>query len=292
MVSISILDYSIYALLAAVFISSAAVLSKAGSKKAEPSVAAGLGSTVATICAFLLYERNVRGFHIFSAGSKTVIFILLTGFITGLGILFFFKALHIGAASNVVPVTKLNIIITILFGVVWWHNKLTTNIIISAVLCILGLLVIIIGNSKKWQWFAYAIISAVSISAVDILENVGVSGVNSGALRFYQLLIATVFMWILAVTTGGGKKLRSISFLDGIYSCLSGVTLAASWVCLSRAQALNKGILPMQIYRVNLLITLIAAAVLLKEKISGRIIVGGLMLVAGLEILLLKSPIF
>lgn len=286
------MEYSIYALAAAALISVAAILAKLGSKKAEPSVAAGLSVTVMTICAYILSEKAVRAVHIFSLNKRVLLFVLIAGIVTGVAALCFFKALHTGEAMQVVPVWKLSIIFTMLFGVIWWHNKFGTNQIIATILCLAGIVIIVVGNNKKWQWFLFAIIAALLMSAVEIVEDIGISGIGSGALRFFELVIGAVLIWIVAIVTGGGKKLRSISFLDGVFTCLSGLAVAGSWICLSRAQALKSGLLPLQIYRVNLLITVILAAVILKEKISGRKILGALLFIAGVEILLFKSPIF
>lgn len=281
-----------YALAAATLVSVAAILAKAGSKKADPSLGGALCVTVMCLCAFFLSRSAVSGVRISTFGRNTIIFLLLEGLTTGAAILCFFKAIHSGEVTHVVPVVKLNIILVLLFGVFYWHNKLGVNPIVAIVLCVAGILVIIVGNTKGWQWCGFAFLAAVFMAATSILETIGKGALGADLLRFFKLFIAAVLIWVVSIATGSGKKLRAISFLDGIYTCLSGLAVAASWVCLARANALADNLRVSQIYRINLFITVILAAMILKEKISGRKLVGAALFVAGLEVLLLKSPLF
>ena len=63
-------------------------------------------------------------------------------------------------------------------------------------------------------------------------------------------------------------------------------------VFLSRSRALAVDVNVLWIYRTNLFITMILAAMILKEKISGKKLIGAVIFIAGLEVLLLNRPLF
>lgn len=286
------MTWIIYTLIAATLISVAAILAKLGSKKADPSLGAGLCILVVCVGAFILLNGNVKISGILSMGRNSTIFLILDGLTTGAALICFFKAIHTGEVSNIAPVIKLNIIFIILFGVLYWHNRPGTNQIAAIVLCVAGIVVMLVGNNKGWQWCGYALLSAVFLTASSILESIGASSPGGASLRFYKLFIAAILIWVVAFATGSGRKLRAISFLDGIYNCLSGVAIVLNWICLDRAHALKGGMEVEQIYRIDLLILVILASMILKEKISGRKLIGAVIFIAGLEVLLLAKPIF
>ena len=286
------MTWIIYVLAAAAFISVAAVLAKMGTKKADTALAAGLFTTVILIGAFLLARGSISISQIASFGRNTIIFLILAGLTTGAAILCFFKAIQTGEVSHVVPVVQINTILVIIFGVVYWHRKLGINSIIAIICCVGGIVVILVGNTKNWQWFGYALLSAVFITASSILESVWGKGISSGVILFYKLIIAAILIWAVAFASGSGKKLRAISFLDGIYICLAGAFVILTNVFLSRSRALAVDVNVLWIYRTNLFITMILAAMILKEKISGKKLIGAVIFIAGLEVLLLNRPLF
>ena len=123
------MTWIIYVLAAAAFISVAAVLAKMGTKKADTALAAGLFTTVILIGAFLLARGSISISQIASFGRNTIIFLILAGLTTGAAILCFFKALHTGEVSHVVPVVQINTILVIILFLIFISIFLITIII-------------------------------------------------------------------------------------------------------------------------------------------------------------------
>ena len=67
-------------------------------------------------------------------GTKSWIFLILSGLATGASWLCYYKALQIGEASKVVPVDKLSVVITLVLAFVLLHEQITVR---SAIGCIL-----------------------------------------------------------------------------------------------------------------------------------------------------------
>ena len=71
------------------------------------------------------------------------LFLILSGMATGLSWLFYFKALQAGKVSQVAPVDKLSVALTILLSVIFLKESLTLKDVAGALLIIAGTVVLI-----------------------------------------------------------------------------------------------------------------------------------------------------
>lgn len=134
----------IYALLSAFFASLTAIFAKVGVKDIDSDLATAIRTVIIIILAWaiVLAKGNVQSLS--SISRQNWIFLILSGLATGLSWLFYFKALQLGPVSQVAPVDKLSIALTILLSVVFLKEALTIKTIIGAILIIAGTLVIVI----------------------------------------------------------------------------------------------------------------------------------------------------
>jgi transporter family protein len=58
-------------------------------------------------------------------GKRTWIFLILSGFATGLSWLCYFRALQLGEASQVAPVDKLSVVVAIVLAAIFLHERMT-----------------------------------------------------------------------------------------------------------------------------------------------------------------------
>lgn len=267
-----------------------AIFAKAGMKKGDPYIAAGLSAAAMCVFSYVISSGAITVSKLLHIDGKGLVFILLSGIALGGALIFFFKSIRTAQVINVVPVVKLYLIIEIIAGGWLFRSHFTTNKIIAAVLMVVGTVIMIIGSSSKGtQWIVEGLIAAVLMSASSIAVKYGASSVNGSLLRFVRLLIAVIVIWIVVLSSGGNKKLRSMSFLDGIFLCLSGVFMGLNWMFYSRGMAIaSDSNLALSIYRIDLLIVLIFGSLFLKEKTSGKHYVGVVLYIAGLEVLLLN----
>lgn len=281
-----------YALIAAVLYSAAAILAKLGIKKADPGIGAGLCSLVMFICAFIMSGAKIGKINIFKFGSTTIIYILISGVLTGVTLFCLYKAIKSSDVVSTVSFAELKALLFLWVGVLWWKNKIGVNLVIATVLCLVGLIIIVTLNSRRWSESGLAFLGGVLLTASMVADEMGLSKIDADDLRLYKLLIATIIIWIISLAKGSGKTLRKISFLDGIYSCISGLAVVGSLIFVNRANALGDNTRVLQVFTVNLIFTIILASIILKEKISGKRIISVIIFVAGLEILLLNKPLF
>ena len=133
----------IYAILSAFFASLTAIFAKLGIENVNSNLATGIRTIVVLIMiwAIILSRNEAKGIE--SLSRQNIIFLIISGVATGLSWLFYFKALQLGNVSQVAPVDKLSVALTIILSVLFLGEALTLKTAIGALLIIGGTLVLI-----------------------------------------------------------------------------------------------------------------------------------------------------
>lgn len=113
-----------WALLSAFFAALTAILSKLGIQQLDSNVATAIRTSVVVVAAWLvvLIAKQPAAPPM---TSKSLLFLVLSGLATAASWLCYFRALQLGKASQVAPVDKLSVLITIVLAVVVLDEKLT-----------------------------------------------------------------------------------------------------------------------------------------------------------------------
>lgn len=117
-----------YAMLSAVFIALTAIFGKIGVGDVDPAHATAIRTVIVAIMVWAVVFVQKKHRLIKSLSRKNWLFILLSGISTGLAWVLFFQALKGGRASIVVPIEKLNIIITVVFSHFLLKERLSKNL--------------------------------------------------------------------------------------------------------------------------------------------------------------------
>lgn len=133
-----------YALGSALFAALTAILAKIGIKGVNTNLATAIRTVVILVVAWgLVFARgNQDGLPALT--RQNWIFLVLSGVATGLSWIFYFKALQLGKVSQVAPVDKLSVAISVLLSVVFLGEVLTWKAAIGALLIIGGTVVLIL----------------------------------------------------------------------------------------------------------------------------------------------------
>ena len=78
-----------------------------------------------------------------SISVKSWVFLVLSGLVTGVSWLCYYRALQLGQASLVVPIDKLSLVITLVLAVVLLREQLTARGVVGAVLVTVGAIVMV-----------------------------------------------------------------------------------------------------------------------------------------------------
>ena len=133
----------IYALLSAFFAALTAIFAKIGIKNMDSDLATAIRTVVILFLAWGIALFKGTATMIPGLTKQNWTFLLLSGAATGLSWIFYFKALQVGKVSQVAPVDKASLVITILLAVLFLGESLTPKIIIGASLIIIGTFVLI-----------------------------------------------------------------------------------------------------------------------------------------------------
>ena len=134
----------IYALLVAVFAAATAVLAKIGVQGVNANLATVIRTVVILILAWGIVWFRGEITAISGLTKTNWLFLILSGGATGLSWLCYFQALQLGKVSQVAPVDKLSVALTILLAVVFLGEALTLKTALGAAFIIAGTLVLTI----------------------------------------------------------------------------------------------------------------------------------------------------
>lgn len=115
----------IYALGSAVFASLTAILGKIGISDVESNLGTAIRTGVVLVMSWIMVFVTGKQNKIKVISKKELGFICLSGLATGGSWLCYYKALHDGPASVVVPIDKLSIFVMILFSYIVFREKLS-----------------------------------------------------------------------------------------------------------------------------------------------------------------------
>lgn len=120
-----------------------AVLAKIGIKNTDSTVATAIRTIIVLVFSWIMVLITGAYQDIESISGKTLLFLVLSGLATGGSWLCYFKALHDGQASVVVPVDKLSILVTIAFSYFVLKEKLTKKSLFGLAMMTAGTLMLI-----------------------------------------------------------------------------------------------------------------------------------------------------
>lgn len=115
----------LYALLSAVFASLTAILGKVGIEGVESNLGTAIRTGVVLVMAWVVVFVTGKGQEVRRIPRRELGFLCLSGLATGASWLCYYKALHDGPASVVVPIDKMSILVTIAFSYFVFHERLT-----------------------------------------------------------------------------------------------------------------------------------------------------------------------
>ena len=131
-------SWIIFAFLSAVFASLTAILGKIGITDVDSNLGTAIRTTVVLVMAWIMVFVTGRQHEIKKIEKRELFFIVLSGLATGASWLCYYRALQDGAASVVVPIDKLSILVTMAFSWIVFHEKLSSKAGVGVVLITLG----------------------------------------------------------------------------------------------------------------------------------------------------------
>lgn len=133
------LGWFFYGSLSAVFAALTSVLAKVGIENVESNLATTVRTAVVLVMAWLTVLVTGKGKLVKETTKKELLFIVISGILTGASWLCYYRALQLGEVSVVVPIDKLSILVSIAFSYIVFKEKLTLK-------SFMGLMIIVVGT--------------------------------------------------------------------------------------------------------------------------------------------------
>ncbi|MEG1557650.1 MAG: EamA family transporter [Oscillospiraceae bacterium] len=284
----------ILALGSALFAGLTSILAKVALKNVDSDLATALRTAVVLVFAWLMALVTGEASKIFEISTRSLVFIALSGIATGASWLCYYRALALGDVNRVTPIDKSSIILTMLLAFIFLGEELTWLKAVCMALIAAGTFLMVrrpgVQSEKKSNaWFVYAALSAVFASLTSILAKVGMEGVPSNLATALRTGVVLVFAWILVFCAGKQRAIRGIDRQAASALVLSGIATGLSWLCYYRALQEGPASVVVPIDKLSILVTTAFAALVLKEKISRRALLGLAAITAGTLLLVVAS---
>jgi len=281
-----------FAVLSAFFAGITAVLSKVGIKNVNSNLGTAIRTVIVFIFSWIMVFVVGAQNGVFTMGTKTPVFLILSGFATGASWLCYFRALKIGDVNKVAPIDKSSTILTMLLAFIFLREEITYLKTFCIVLIGLGTFLMIEkhGNSEnkteKSDWLIWALLSAVFASLTSILGKIGISDVNSTLGTAIRTFVVLIMAWIVVLVTKSGNGAENITKKDFVFLILSGITTGLSWLCYYKALQDGPASIVVPIDKLSILVTVIFSYAVLKEKLTKKSFTGLILLICGTLLLL------
>ena len=281
----------VFAVLSAFFAGITAVLSKVGIKNVNSNLGTAIRTIVVFIFAWLMVFVVGSQNTITEIGTKTLVFLILSGIATGASWLCYFHALKYGDVNKVAPIDKSSTILTMLLAFIFLHEEITWLKAVCIVLIGLGTYMMIEKRESDKEknegaWLMFAVLSAVFAALTSILGKIGISGIDSTLGTAIRTFVVLIMAWIVVFYTKSTDGINQITAKDYIFLILSGITTGLSWLCYYKALQDGPASVVAPIDKLSILVTVIFSYVVLKEKLDKKSLLGLIMLAGGTLLLL------
>ncbi|WP_199117260.1 EamA family transporter [Pedobacter sp. ASV28] len=138
------------------------------------------------------------------------------------------------------------------------------------------------------MWKIYALLSAFFAAGTAILAKIGIKGINGNLATAIRTVVVLFIAWGIVLFSGELKELKTLNKNNLIFLGLSGLATGLSWIFYFKALETGDVAKVAPIDKLSLAITLGLAFLILKEPIEAKTLFGGLLIVIGSVIILIK----
>ena len=142
-------------------------------------------------------------------------------------------------------------------------------------------------SSLSMNWIGWALLSAAFAAATALLAKVGVAHVDSNLAMALRTSVVLVFAWGIALALGKHGEIRTLDRRTVLFLVLSGLATGLSWLCYFRALQLGPASRVAPLDKLSVPLVMVFAWLLLGEKLTAPVLVGGLLITAGAMIMVL-----
>jgi len=298
----------LFAFGSAIFAGLTAILSKIGVRNTDSNVATAIRTIVVLLFSWLMVFIVGSQRTLADVSSRTLLFLILSGFATGASWLCYFKALQMGDVNKVTPIDKSSTVLTMILAIVLLGEEITLLKAVAMLLIgggtylmvhkkkeatsgVTGRALSVTGSEKTSGvtgagpqsnlWLVYAFGAAIFAALTAILGKVGIEGIESNLGTAIRTVVVLVMAWLIVFMTKKEKTIKEIDQKSWIFLILSGFATGGSWLCYYRALQTGPASVVVPIDKLSIVFTIAFSYFVLKEKLTWKSLSGLVLIVAG-----------
>ncbi|ADI31087.1 EamA family transporter [Methylotenera versatilis] len=138
------------------------------------------------------------------------------------------------------------------------------------------------------RWVIYAIISMFFAGFTSVVAKQGLVGISAELGLTVRTIFVCIFVLVFAAMAVDPAEVRSLQKVNYVWLAFSAITTAGSWIFYYKALKVGDVATVALIDKGSVVIAILLAWWLLKEAITLRLILGALLIVAGLFVIAKK----
>jgi transporter family protein len=135
--------WRLYAFLSALFAALTSILAKMGIKGVDSNLATAIRTVVIIFLAWTIVFTTGAYHGLKGLTRENWIFLILSGLATGLSWLFYYKAISLGNVSQVAPIDKSSIVITLILAFIILGEEFSVKTLVAGALITAGTFVML-----------------------------------------------------------------------------------------------------------------------------------------------------
>ncbi len=140
----------------------------------------------------------------------------------------------------------------------------------------------------KNMWWIYALLSALFAALTAIFAKLGVANINANLATGIRTIVILIMIWTIVLANGEAKGISSLSKQNIFFLTVSGIATGLSWLFYFKAIQLGDVSRVAPIDKLSVALTIILAAIFLKEALTLRAALGAALIITGTIVLIWK----
>jgi len=137
------------------------------------------------------------------------------------------------------------------------------------------------------MWVLFALLSAFFAALTSILAKIGIQNVNSNLATAIRTVVVLILSWGIVFLSGKHHEIVNIGQKNLLFLVLSGIATGLSWLFYYRALQIGEASKVIPVDKFSLVIGMVLAFIILKETVTLKTIIGGILITLGTLVLVL-----
>lgn len=144
-------------------------------------------------------------------------------------------------------------------------------------------------DNRIVMWKYYAILSAVFAALTAIFAKIGIKNVDSNLATAIRTCVILFITWGIVFASNSINGIKELTKMNWVFLILSGVATGLSWLFYFKALQLGDASKVAPIDKLSVVFTIFLSFIILKETVSWKVILGGLLIAGGSLVILMDK---